>query len=218
METQSAALLQSHKVSFEIVLCLGALWAQSNDVLLENIADESINDRVLRATGLSQEQIDIIREEESAETLAEMLAEVKATGYLVLAATPSPDRENGVVFENQTFSHGPEARWSMTDGEWFFGETLEEIVPKAVAWKETLCGNAYVIQNDLDEIVECALCDKKVWMRDTWSPADDAICAECDTEVSGREHPPSLDPARDPSPGLQELRGDAWKPKPPENK
>lgn len=48
---------------------------------------------------------------------------------------------------------------------------------------------------------ECALCDKLIWVRDSWSPHDEAICAECDTEITGREHPPSLDPRTDAEPG-----------------
>jgi len=51
-----------------------------------------------------------------------------------------------------------------------------------------------------DEIIECALCPRKIWFRDSYSPADDAICAECDTEVTGRTHPPSLNPTTDPPP------------------
>lgn len=46
-----------------------------------------------------------------------------------------------------------------------------------------------------DEIIPCALCQKPIWFRDSWSPGDEAICAECDTEVTGRQHPPSLNPA-----------------------
>lgn len=49
--------------------------------------------------------------------------------------------------------------------------------------------------------VTCALCDKLLWLRDSWSPHDEAICAECDTDITGRKHPPSLDPRVDPEPG-----------------
>lgn len=54
--------------------------------------------------------------------------------------------------------------------------------------------------NQNDPVVKCGLCGKSIWFADSYSPADDAICAECDTEVTGREHPPSLDPAMDPKP------------------
>ncbi len=43
-----------------------------------------------------------------------------------------------------------------------------------------------------EELAECALCAKPILLRDSYSPADEAICAECDTEVTGRIHPPSL--------------------------
>lgn len=43
-----------------------------------------------------------------------------------------------------------------------------------------------------DEIIECALCDKKLWFMDSWAPGDEAICSECDTEVTGRQHPPTI--------------------------
>lgn len=45
---------------------------------------------------------------------------------------------------------------------------------------------------DPDEITQCALCDKSILLRDSYSPADEPICAECDTEVTGRTHLPSL--------------------------
>jgi recombinational DNA repair protein (RecF pathway) len=39
---------------------------------------------------------------------------------------------------------------------------------------------------------ECATCGKTIWFRDSYSPGDEAICAECDTEVTGRPHKPSI--------------------------
>lgn len=51
-----------------------------------------------------------------------------------------------------------------------------------------------------DVIVECGLCKYPVWYRDSWSPGDEAICSQCDTEVTGRQHPPRLDPRVDPPP------------------
>ncbi len=39
-----------------------------------------------------------------------------------------------------------------------------------------------------DHVINCTFCKKLVWFRDSWAPGDDAICAECDTEVSGRRH------------------------------
>lgn len=47
------------------------------------------------------------------------------------------------------------------------------------------------------ELIECALCDKQLWFQDSYSPGDEAICAECDTEVTGREHPPTLPPTEE---------------------
>lgn len=40
----------------------------------------------------------------------------------------------------------------------------------------------------LDEIIPCALCNKPMWFADSWAPADEAICSECDTEVTARTH------------------------------
>lgn len=51
-----------------------------------------------------------------------------------------------------------------------------------------------------DAITHCALCGRPLWWRDSWSPGDDAICAECDTGVTGRAHPPSVDPRTSPPP------------------
>ena len=42
------------------------------------------------------------------------------------------------------------------------------------------------------QIVKCALCEKRIFLFDSYSPADEAICAECDTEVTGRKHPASI--------------------------
>jgi hypothetical protein len=43
-----------------------------------------------------------------------------------------------------------------------------------------------------DDVVICATCNKPVLFRDSWSPEDEALCSECDTEVTGREHGPTL--------------------------
>ena len=51
-----------------------------------------------------------------------------------------------------------------------------------------------------ERIVPCALCEKRIWLTDSWSPGGEATCAECDTEVTGRPHPPSLNPDNDPEP------------------
>lgn len=40
-----------------------------------------------------------------------------------------------------------------------------------------------------DEITDCALCGKRIRLDESYSPADEAICASCDTEVTGRIHP-----------------------------
>jgi len=39
-----------------------------------------------------------------------------------------------------------------------------------------------------EEIVDCTLCGKTILFVDSWSPGDEAICASCDTEVTGRVH------------------------------
>lgn len=42
-----------------------------------------------------------------------------------------------------------------------------------------------------EEMVDCALCSKRIAFFESFSPlvcGDDAICAECDTEVTGRQH------------------------------
>ncbi len=39
------------------------------------------------------------------------------------------------------------------------------------------------------ELVECATCGKRIRFADSYSPGDEAICAACDTEVTGRPHP-----------------------------
>lgn len=44
-----------------------------------------------------------------------------------------------------------------------------------------------------DFLINCALCDKRIWFRDSWSLSDDAICAECDTTITGREHAPTIE-------------------------
>jgi hypothetical protein len=54
--------------------------------------------------------------------------------------------------------------------------------------------------NGDDHIILCGLCKFPVWYRDSWSPGDDMICSTCDTEVTGRKHPPRLDPKVDPPP------------------
>jgi len=46
-------------------------------------------------------------------------------------------------------------------------------------------------EEDGTELVECALCDKLVPFKETYSPADEAICAECNEEVAAAT-PPSI--------------------------
>ena len=43
-----------------------------------------------------------------------------------------------------------------------------------------------------DDVVICSCCNKPVLFRDSWSPEDEALCSECDTEVTGRQHSPTL--------------------------
>lgn len=42
--------------------------------------------------------------------------------------------------------------------------------------------------NPPEELIDCAMCDKEIKLEDSWSPGDEAICAKCDTEVTGRNH------------------------------
>lgn len=60
------------------------------------------------------------------------------------------------------------------------------------AFHYTLADVEPEIGDSTDEVITCALCPRRIWFRDSYSPGDDAICAECDTEVTGRVHPPSL--------------------------
>lgn len=39
-----------------------------------------------------------------------------------------------------------------------------------------------------EDVIDCALCGKRILFVDSWSPGDEAICSECDTEVTGRTH------------------------------
>lgn len=50
----------------------------------------------------------------------------------------------------------------------------------------------HVRRGEMPAATDCALCRKTIWFRDSYSPGDEAICAECDTEVTGRPHKPSL--------------------------
>jgi hypothetical protein len=43
-------------------------------------------------------------------------------------------------------------------------------------------------EHESDDYIECALCDKLVRFKDSYSPGDEAICAACDTKVTGRVH------------------------------
>ena len=49
------------------------------------------------------------------------------------------------------------------------------------------------VGSDGDFVTNCSLCNKSIWFRDSWSPYDEAICAECDTIVTGREHEPTIE-------------------------
>lgn len=41
----------------------------------------------------------------------------------------------------------------------------------------------------MPEIIACALCGRLLPFTQTYSPADEAICPPCDTEVTGSHHP-----------------------------
>ena len=51
-----------------------------------------------------------------------------------------------------------------------------------------------------DELIECSCCTKWLWLTDSWSPGDDALCSECNKEVTGRWKGPSIDPSKAPPP------------------
>jgi len=51
--------------------------------------------------------------------------------------------------------------------------------------------DAETLSVDLDdEFIACGGCDKIIPFEDSYAPGDDALCAECDTEVTGRDHTP----------------------------
>jgi len=39
-----------------------------------------------------------------------------------------------------------------------------------------------------EEMIDCALCGRRILFVDSYSPGDEAICASCDTEFTGRVH------------------------------
>ncbi len=51
-----------------------------------------------------------------------------------------------------------------------------------------------VLEGPMDcEIIQCGTCPKLLWWRDSYAKGDVMMCAECDTEVYKRKHPPTLD-------------------------
>lgn len=59
-----------------------------------------------------------------------------------------------------------------------YGETCEEAIANAQMMSDAIKAS----------LINCALCEKAILFEDSWSPGDDAICAECDTEATGRQH------------------------------
>lgn len=46
----------------------------------------------------------------------------------------------------------------------------------------------FVAEIHEEDVVDCAMCGKVLLFSDSYSPGDEAICAECDTEITGRIH------------------------------
>lgn len=51
-----------------------------------------------------------------------------------------------------------------------------------------------------DEVIRCAYCPKIIWHSDSWAPGDEALCSECNKEVTGRWKGPSIVPGFNPPP------------------
>lgn len=44
------------------------------------------------------------------------------------------------------------------------------------------------VHEEEDDVIDCALCGAVLLFSDSYSPGDEAICASCDTQVTGRQH------------------------------
>ncbi len=106
--------------------------------------------------------------------------------------------------EKAFFDSLPEYGWQYFD--WRFQDPiLDSLLEKNIVEVQYWPGILWIRRvnhgpYEDDRITRCDLCGKKVWFTDSYSPGDSATCAECDTEVTGRQHPPSLNPDIDPEP------------------
>lgn len=99
--------------------------------------------------------------------------------------------------EQKFYDSLPESGWERFDVR-FQDPILDSLIEKGFVdidrWLTHLWIRRAKSEEELhdDGKIECALCEKRIWFKDSYSPGDEAICAECDTEVTGRQHPPSL--------------------------
>ena len=101
------------------------------------------------------------------------------------------------------------------DGSWYYVNSFNDInhtvweaqartvEERGESWRIIDVKRNTIVKSEYsDMIVQCALCDKRIWFRDSWSPGDDCTCSECDTEVTGRKHPRTLNVKTQPPPRL----------------
>lgn len=55
-----------------------------------------------------------------------------------------------------------------------------------------------------DEVIRCSSCPKIIWHTDSWAPGDEALCSECNREVTGRWKGPSIVPGFNPPPPTED--------------
>ena len=60
----------------------------------------------------------------------------------------------------------------------------------------------FVAEIHEEDVVDCAMCGKVLLFSDSYSPGDEAICAECDTEITGSQR--SGEAQSHPAPGVRD--------------
>lgn len=137
--------LEQATIRAEQILHLGAMLTQSDDMpdaLIEFIDDLDSHIAKALATDMPWLQemltrwdsVDGVTDEEARDDFNTMAYRHACYGYLVQYATPvmKPRRCSNGEWSGASFS------WGCYSTAWFYGETLEETVTKALAWAEGL--------------------------------------------------------------------------------
>jgi hypothetical protein len=139
MTKNSAQKLRNNLIFFDTIICLSACWASASESLKELFEWDEDRD-MLKAAGFTNKEIKRLLKKWDDDYIALILEEGEMTGYFVKAVIPAPEDTR---VEKDIVTHGTYS-WGHTQWQWFYVQTIEEAVEKAIEWKHKQCLESHV--------------------------------------------------------------------------